>query len=196
MPFFANFRMHEGHQFRLDTRIYLRDDEPHDADMCVAAVIGKNPGSANPTQFGTLSRISLDGDKLLPFVRNRFRNAYERVNIEIPAGAYVRIWNLLYICNPDLRTVVRSIQALQNPLYCDTENDSPPIVWFAWGPPFPHFQRFKLRFLRRSFYSPFYFDMDSRRVIASAPSQTSRVKHTQGLPAESVEAHLATLLAS
>lgn len=40
MAYFAKFQMHEGHPFRLDTRIYLRDDEPGGDDLCVAAIIG------------------------------------------------------------------------------------------------------------------------------------------------------------
>src|SRR5216683_4960152 len=173
MPYFANFLMHEGHQFRLDTRVYLRDDEPGDGDMCVAAIIGKNPGSANPTTYGCLSRLSLDGDKLLPYVRNRFCNGYERAGVEIPPGAYVWVWNLVYICNPDLRTAVRTFQSVQTPLCCGTEDACPMVVWFAWGPPSPHFRRFKARFLQRTIESPFYYDMDSNQIVAFAPTQTS-----------------------
>lgn len=94
MPDFACFRTHEGHQFRLDTRVYLRDAGPGVADHCVAAVVGKNSGSANGKKFDCLAPISLDGDKLLPFVRYRFQNAYGRAGMDIPAGAYVRVWNL------------------------------------------------------------------------------------------------------
>jgi hypothetical protein len=195
MPFFADFRRQEGHQFRLDTRIYLRDDdEPGEDDTCIAAIIGKNPGSANPTHCGCLARISLDGDRLLPWVRNRFRNAYERAGVEIPAGAWVRVWNLVYLCNPDLRAAVRNLQTVRVPLRCPSEGDSPPIVWFAWGPPSPYFREDKNRFLQRDHQRAFYFDMDTERVVASAPDLTARVKHTQGCPAEPVEVHLANLL--
>src|SRR5262245_19127725 len=94
MSFFAHFRMHEGHQFRLDTRIYLNDDEPGDCDTCVAAIIGKNPGSANGTVFDCRAPIALGKDQLLPTVRYRFQSAYELAGVEIPSGAFVRVWNL------------------------------------------------------------------------------------------------------
>jgi hypothetical protein len=37
----------------------FRDEPPGDADRCVAAIIGKNPGSANPTILNCLSLLSL-----------------------------------------------------------------------------------------------------------------------------------------
>lgn len=80
MAFYACFQSHDGFRFRLDTRIYLRDeDTPDIKGTCVAAIIGKNPGSAVPVDSnrdGKISLINLRGDKLLPYVRNRFRNAY------------------------------------------------------------------------------------------------------------------------
>ena len=48
--------MHEGHQFRLDTRIYLRDEKPREGEHCVAVIIGKTPGSANGKEFGRLAQ--------------------------------------------------------------------------------------------------------------------------------------------
>jgi hypothetical protein len=40
MPYYAHFVMRQGHQFRLDSRIYLRDEGPGEDDACVAAIIG------------------------------------------------------------------------------------------------------------------------------------------------------------
>jgi len=195
MPYFAHFRMHEGHQFRLDTRIYLREsDEPCDRDTCVSAIIAKNPGSANPTQFNRLTRLSLDGDKLLPYVRNRFIAAYARSGSEIPNGAYIRVWNLLYICNPDLKDAIAAFKTVKKPLVCDSERAMPRVVWFAWGPPNPKLNQFTSRFIERTVECAFYYDIGTKKVVTSKPKQTSKVKHTQGLPKEPIEMHLARIL--
>ena len=45
----AIFRSEGDETFRLDTRVYLKEiNEPQDSDICVGAVVGKNPGSAKP----------------------------------------------------------------------------------------------------------------------------------------------------
>ena len=195
MSFFAHFTMHEGYQFRLDTRIYIRDsDDPRAEDTCIAAIIGKNPGSANPTELNRLSRLSLDGDRLLPYVRNRFIAAYKTSGSRIPQGAYIRVWNLLYICNPKLNDAITTFNNIQRPLLCETESNMPPIVWFAWGPPNPSLTQFTARFLERTVENPFYYDNATQKVVAQNPMLTSRVRHTQGLPAAPVEKHLANLI--
>ena len=195
MPFFAEFRMHEGHQFRLDTRIYLRESEgPCAADTCVAAIVAKNPGSANPTQFNRLARLSLDGDKLLPYVRNRFLAAYENLGSQIQDGSYIRVWNLLYICNPKLKNAVAAFKTVKTALLCESESTVPRIVWFAWGPPNPALRQFTSRFVKRAVECPFYYDIDTKKVVTTMPTDTSKVKHTQGLPVDPIEAHLTRVL--
>ncbi len=194
MPYFACFRMHKGHQFRLDTRICLRDEKPGEDDRCVAAIIAKNPGSANGKILNRLAPISLDGDKLLPYVRNRFRNAYEQAGVEIPCGAYVRIWNLFYVCNKSLDDAMKGHAGIHRPLTCDTESELPPIVWFAWGPPKTWHRQLSPRFLGLQIEHAFYYDMDAKTIIAEVPGPTDRVKHTQGLPGKPVELHLTSIL--
>jgi hypothetical protein len=196
MPYFACFRIHEGHQFRLDTRIYLRDDEPGDDDFCVAAIIGKNPGSANGTEFGRLAPVALGRDQLLPTVRYRFQAAYELAGIEIPQGAYVRVWNLFYLCNKTLDNAVGAYSGVRKPLFCETESARPSIVWFAWGPPERWHKRLPSRFVGKSIEHPFYFDMDSETIVTGVPGPTSRVKHTQGLRKKPVVEHLASILSA
>jgi hypothetical protein len=62
MSYFAQFEEIESHSFRLDTRIYLRDEaSPSDEDVCIAATIGKNHGSAKGTLQSTLAPVKLDG---------------------------------------------------------------------------------------------------------------------------------------
>lgn len=192
MPFFAEFRIHEGHQFRLDTRIYLRGcDKPGTNDTCVAAIIGKNPGSANPKKYDELAELSLDGDKLLPYVRNRFIAAYELAGSAIPQGAFIRVWNLVYLCNPKLSAAIAALDTIKQPLVCATEINSPRIVWYAWGPPNTKLMKFTTRFIERRAMRPFYFDIDSKKVVAGKPQQISKIKHTQGMPAQPIEKHLA-----
>jgi hypothetical protein len=194
MSYYACFRLHEGRQFRLDTRIYLGDGAPGGKDICVAAIIGKNPGSASPTEYGRLSPINLKGDKLLPFVRNRFQNAYRMAGTKPSVGAFGRVWNLVYLCNKDLHAAVKEYQRVRVPLHCASEDSLPPAVWFAWGPPSPRLRGHSSRFMGREMDHPFYYDMDSERIIDEVPGQNSRVKHTQGMPAEPVEDHLASLI--
>ncbi len=194
MPYFACFRKHNGCQFRLDTRIYIRDDQPSGEDVCVGAIVGKNPGSANGKQFDRLAPISLDGDKLLPFVRRRFQNAYKRAGIKIPSGAYVRVWNLFYLCDKNLKAALDAYGKVKRPLGCASESAWPPIVWFAWGPPREEFAAMQTRFRRRGIEHPFYFDMDLGEVVAGVPGPERRVKHTQGLRGAPVEEHLASIL--
>ena len=194
MPFFAHFRQHEGHLFRLDTRIYLGDsDKPSDRDTCIAAIVAKNPGSAKPIQLDRLTRLSLDEDKLLPYVRNQFLAAYERSRSLVPSGAFIRVWNLLYICNPNLRDAITTFDSIREPLICDTERAVPRVVWFAWGPPNPQLKRFMSRFIGRDVECSFYYDIDTGKVVTSKPTLTSKVKHTQGLPAEPIEKYLSCI---
>jgi hypothetical protein len=51
--------------------------DPQESGKCVGAIVGKNPGSAKPTQLGVWGPLNLDGDKMLPSVRNRFVAAYK-----------------------------------------------------------------------------------------------------------------------
>lgn len=98
MSYYANFQKHGEAIFRLDTRVYLQNEaSPSPNDLCVAAIVGKNPGSARPTEFDCLTRLSLRGDKLLPSVRNRFISAYARAGKAIPGNSttsyhLVRVW--------------------------------------------------------------------------------------------------------
>lgn len=195
MPYFARFKICKGYQFRFDTRIYLREqDAPGARDVCVAAVIGKNPGSAMPTRMNQLSEISLNGGKLLPTVRNRFLNAYERAGLDVPDGAFIRVWNLFYLCNPNLSEAITQNTAIGGPLDRKSEKDEPEIVWFAWGPPKAKLRPYYMRFLTRPFKRPFYFDITKKRVVRGMPDAACRVKHTQGMPGAAIEQHLAAAL--
>ncbi len=196
MYYYAKFTKHEHHLFRLDTRIYLRaNDSPQNGDLCLAAVIGKNPGSAKPKKLDRLTDLSRGKDKLLPNLKNRFLAAYKEADVIIPNGAYVRVWNLLDLCDPTLADAIRAFQGIKKPMWWPTEGHIPPIVWFAWGPSSRKLDCYKKRFLNREYEFPFYSHMDTKVVVAEIPAVESRVKHTQGMKALPVETHLAGLIA-
>ena len=54
----------------------------------------KNPGSARGAISNELVQIDLQGDKLLPTVRNIFENAYKKCGKEIPENSYIQVLNL------------------------------------------------------------------------------------------------------
>lgn len=102
MEYVARFEEINGHRFRFDTRIYLESFDPKTNGVCVGAIVGKNPGSAAPRELNRLLSLELNGDKMLPFVGNRFLEGYKHVKKPIPPNAFVRVWNLFYVCDPDL----------------------------------------------------------------------------------------------
>lgn len=62
--YWAIFQKVRSNVFRYDTRIYLESlDEPNDDDICIGAVVGKNPGSAKANNINStsLQQIRLDG---------------------------------------------------------------------------------------------------------------------------------------
>ena len=195
MPYFAKFVSSSGHTFRLDTRIYLSDPVPPSANgVCVAAIIGKNPGSAMSATLGAFGPLTLQGDKMLPTVRNVFLNAYSMARKPVPAGAFVRVWNLFYLCSPSLTWAIRSYAACAKPPSCKTESSVPPIVWFAWGGNRPVLNQFKTRFLTMTIRHPFFFDKVAGCIRPTSPTATGFAKHPQGLPSKFVIHHLASVL--
>jgi len=193
MAYYARFEPVAGHVFRFDTRIYLGKHDANEDGECVGAIVGKNPGSAKPTQLGVLAPLNLDGDKMLPSVRNRFVAAYQNAGKSIPTNAFVQVWNLFYLCNPDLGAACSEISSLVNPPPCPSESKKPTIIWFAWGGNDGYLNSFKQRFLSDQ-KSGFYYNHQSGMIISRAPSVTDFAKHPQGMPAMPIVNHLAGLL--
>lgn len=197
MCYFARFEMIYGHLFRFDTRIYLTKYERDQQDICVGAIIGKNPGSARPETLSKFLPLNLNGDKMLPSVRNRFLEAYKRVNKVLPNNAFVRVWNLFYICQPDLVKARAAIAPFQHKPYffsktiCPSETESPNIVWFAWGGYDKSLNSFKNRFLSRHITNGFSYDSRISAIVPRAPSINEFAKHPQGMPAEPIVVYLA-----
>lgn len=194
MSYYALFKRHEGVLYRLDTRVYLGEsDHPRDGDRCIAAIVGKNPGSAAPLEYDRLAKLELGHDNFLPYVRKRFINAYIRAGMPAPQGAYIRVWNLFYICNAALSEALVAHREINDSLVCPTERDVPRIIWFAWGPADPLLDPLKTRFLDREYERPFFYHIDRKDIEPGTPLCTSRVKHPQGMRAEPIESYLAGL---
>ncbi len=89
--YWAKFVKHGPHLFRLDTRVYLQPiANCGPGDQPIGAVVGKNPGSARPSDAttGTLHELTLANDKLLPTVRSIVARAYSKSGIDPPDGAF------------------------------------------------------------------------------------------------------------
>jgi hypothetical protein len=193
MSYYARFETVADHVFRFDTRIYLSKHDPQKSGKCVGAIIGKNPGSAKPTQLGVWAPLNLDGDKMLPSVRNRFVDAYKQAGKEIPVNAFVQVWNLFYLCNPNLEEACSIISSFVNLPRCPSENRKPRVVWFAWGGNDSRLNPFKQRFIS-SHHPSFYYNHQSSEVIGHIPSADDFAKHPQGMPAIPVINYLAGVL--
>lgn len=193
MTYYARFEPVAEQVFRFDTRIYLGKHNTEEGGECVGAIVGKNPGSAKPTQLGVLAPLNLAGDKMLPSVRNRFIAAYQKAGKSIPANAFVQVWNLFYLCNPNLGAACSEMSRSVNPTLCPSENKKPKITWFAWGGNDGYLNPFKQRFLADQ-GSGFYYNHRSRMIVSRIPSITDFAKHPQGMPATPIVNHLAGLL--
>lgn len=185
----------------MDTKIYLNGSPSSQGDgQCVAAIVGKNPGSASA---GVVSAGwgSLVEDNTLRYIGNRFRNAYQIVKRPIPELAYLQVWNLFYLCGKDLDLAIKSFNSLPKtpaPPFCTSETAAhvPPIIWFAWGGHDSRLNDFKARFLSRLPLPKhkFFYDNSKKIVVASVPTASCPARHPQGLPAASVEKHLSAIL--
>lgn len=197
MSYYAQFSSLSGATFRFDTRIYLNGNPTSHTDRkCVAAIVGKNPGSASSATIGTWGSLNLSGDKMLPYVRNRFVEAYALAGKTVPANAFVRVWNLFYLCDKVLGSAIRVVGKMDSPRSCPSEKPTPPIIWFAWGGDDSRLNEHKKRFLHRLEQPDhvFFYDYKSEKIAARIPELTSAVKHPQGLPAQPIVEHLANIL--
>jgi hypothetical protein len=194
MCFVARFELIDEHLFRFDTRIYLGSYNSEDVSECVGAIIGKNPGSAKPNNLGTLEALNLDGDKMLPFVKNRFCAAYKNIGKPPPSNGFVRVWNLFYLCNADLKGAKSALSPFEILPSCSTETEKPPLVWFGWGGNDQFLNPFKTRFINTGHNQPFFYNYKTKQIQQTVPSVLDTAKHTQGMPMLPVEQHLAKVL--
>ena len=194
MEYVAKFEYIDGILCRFDTRIYLNSHIGDSDSVCVGAIIGKNPGSAKPITTGELSRLELSGDRMLPFVGNRFAEAFTIANKQPPKNAFIRVWNLFYVCNKNLYEAANISLQMTNQPICESELEITPFTWFGWGPSSSFLNPFKDRFLSRRLQRAFYYDHASATVIGQAPTECSAAKHTQGMPKVPIEQYLSTVV--
>jgi hypothetical protein len=194
MVYYARFERRGPNDFRFDTRIYLRNEQPDLSNgTCIGAIIGKNPGSAVPNVYDVLAPIPLNGDKMLPSVRNRFVSAFKLAGKPIPVNAYVRVWNLFYLRDPDLNHACSVLKDLTATPRCATEKHKAKILWLAWGQDDDRLNHLKARF-KLCGQSAFYYCHRQKLIVPQMPSTADFAKHPQGMPANPVIAHLATLV--
>ena len=190
--YWARFEDKNGNIFRFDTRVYLKPiNEPScSKDVCIGAVIGKNPGSAQPSDCNsaTLQPIILDNDKLLPTVKNIMTKAYNEAGIALEenANGYIQILNLFYLCEKSIRMAKERIKNYQpNYPICCSEGNNFNFILYAWGGPKDGLGCFKKRFFNNMrVKNNIWFDRNAREIKYTIPDENGFAKHIQGLSHE------------
>jgi hypothetical protein len=179
--FWAKYFELNNNLFRLDTRIYLIPTEfPLIEDVCIGGIIGKNTGSAMPGNFLTnrsFVPIKLNGDKLLPTVRNILNKA----NGKFQKGEYVQILNTFYLCNPDLDEAITRYGDLRVNISCESEKRTFPWIWVVWGGDDNRLKKFKERFYSIENQKFFFFNNSEKAMNLGLPRTGQLARHTQGL---------------
>lgn len=194
MYYFAQFEKIDGQIFRFDTRVYLQPYQEEHGSTCVGAIVAKNPGSAIYRELGGWAPLELNGDRMLPTVRKRFINVYQKAGKEIPENSFIRVWNLFYLCNPDLGKACCAISNFNIIPECPSERDDVKIIWYAWGNNDKFLNKFKTRFLNKTNDRGFFYNQRTKMVSDCSPSETDFAKHPQGMPSEPVEHYLKSRL--
>lgn len=181
--YWATFREMNNKYYRFDTRVYFDSvDEIKDNDICIGAVVGKNPGSAMPLDLalGIPTKINLSGDKLLPTLRNMFKKA----DPNLGGRQYVQVLNLFYLCNPDLGEAINDYRKERNGLQqivCNKEQLRFNWLWFLWGGSNIHLNEMKERFRKVDAQKFFYLNNNDKQVHENFPEYDICAKHTQGM---------------
>lgn len=195
--YWARFKKIDNNIFRFDTRVYLKSiKNPSDSDICIGAVVGKNPGSAAPIYPNSdeLQKINLDGDQLLPNIKSIFKKSYDEANKVIKQNSYVQILNLMYICNKELKQAINKVEKYTTPIICDTEKKYFPFLWYVWGGSDKDLNRFKERFTKLNADVHFYLDTKSKTIVTNAPNLKDSARHTQGLKHDFVVPYISKIV--
>ena len=194
--YWAEFVGRGGVSMRFDTRIYLAPcARPGRSDLPVGCIVGKNPGSATPAAGGEgLRPIRLAGDRFLPNLLAILRKACELRGERPPAGRYLQVLNLFYLCDRSLPTAKKALRRLQRPPVCASEELAFPWAWFAWGGPDPLLDPLKSRFDNLRARRQFFYAPQPGMVLRRRPACDELAKHPQGMPHAGVVQHLAMLL--
>jgi len=188
--YWATFVKTGNHCFRYDTRIYLNAVQSiSNSDICIGAVVGKNPGSASPSNLNSnaMQMINLNGDKLLPTVRNIFIKAKTQAKKPIGSNEYVQVLNLFYLCDNNLSTAITSYSTVGpcTSLIDSAENKIFPLVWYVWGSPDGRIDCYKQRFSGINTNNHIYYHTTNNQVYCGFPD-TNPARHTQGLKHASI----------
>lgn len=194
MSYYAKFETIGTDLFRFDTRIYLGAGNPNEISACVGAVIGINPGSARPRVSNAHHELDLNGDKMLPYVRNRFLAAYSQAGREAPSGAYVQVLNVFYLCDADLGHALRRLEETGCSPICDAEKLTFPVAWYAWGAENIQLARLKERFSARQDQCSFFMNRDRSTFGNGVPHPMEFAKHPRCMPASPVEKMIASAI--
>lgn len=168
---------------RYNTRIYIDPIiQPSNADRPIASIVAINPGSAMPPSAyvaGTLAPLILGQDKTLSRILNAFINAInDRKNRDpyTPNGNYIQVFNLFYLCNPDLGQALNQL-ANHGPFFDPNERCLVEPVWFAWGASDKQLNPLKQRFLTINPRRCLYWDCHQEKPIKLIPSLTTTATH-------------------
>ncbi len=196
--YWAIFEKRNGVLFRWDTRVYLQPmTAPSPQDPCLGAIIGKNPGSAQPTRDGEgLQPIALGLDRCLLTVRSVVMKAYGSLGSSPPECGFIQVLNLFYLCDPQLKRAIGLLQTQFNSEItpCLSESRSFPWVWAIWGGPSRDLDPYKKRFVNLKSKCHFFVDKHTSHVTPGLASTDDFAKHTQGLRHDLVVPHLKGIL--
>ncbi len=195
--FWAKFQKIGIDVFRYDTRIYLQSIRaPSENDICIGAIVGKNPGSAKANNLNIipLQQIKLDGDKLLPTVRNILLKSFNKAGKTMSSGGYIQVLNLFYLCDPVLVNAIGSIVKYDFPMYCNSESKAFHWIWYVWGGENVNLSNFKHRFRNFNAKEHFFFDWKTKSINKHVPGPKDFARHTQGLSHESIVPYISELI--
>jgi hypothetical protein len=195
--YWARFKNKKENTFRYDTRIYLNDiKEINNNDICIGAIVGKNPGSAKALNTNNIKiqPINLDGDKLLPTVRNIFIKSFKEQNLEVPKNSYIQVLNLFYLCDENLNRAIGKIALLSELELDDSEGKEFPLIWYVWGNENKKLNDFKKRFVNLRTNQHIFYNQKEKCISLYMPTTQCFAKHTQGLAHNAIIPHLSKLL--
>lgn len=195
--YWAKFEKIGNNMFRFDTRIYIEPiTSPSTTDVCIGAVVGKNPGSAKAKDLTNtaLQQIDLAHDKLLPNILSIVKSAYKKAGKNTDKNSYIQILNLFYLCNPKLKDAVKEIQNYSKPIVCNSEKLSYPWVWYVWGNGDITLSKFKERFGNLKTKNHFFFNQNTRSIKESVPTPSDFARHTQGLSHDLIIPYLSKII--
>ncbi|WNL27754.1 hypothetical protein QUR76_08140 [Arcobacter cryaerophilus gv. pseudocryaerophilus] len=178
--YWATFENIENNIHRFDTRVYLKQiNNPSNNDICLGAIVGKNPGSARGAISNDLVKIDLQRDQLLRTVKNIFEKAYKKCGKEIPENSYIQVLNLFYLCDADLNNAIKKYENSTSKID-ESENKQ--------------LSNMKDRFNKINSKKHFYLDPRNDCIKENIPSNIDLAKHTQGMRQEKVIDYISKIL--